>query len=247
MPNYVKIFFTLISILLFFSACEEEKQQNSSKLDLLDSYQLDLPEPSGLSISHDGKSLWTVSDDESLIFNITFNGEIIDSFLVDGTDLEGITIIDDSLLAIVLEKSNEIAILNYNGKVITKRSLELKGEENSGLEGITFDKKNKVFYLVNEKAPGLLLKLNYQLEIIEKIELNFAKDYSAIFYDYNNNLLWVLSDESKTLYKTTITGKILTEYDVFIPKPEGVAIDFNSDRIYVVSDNTAKLYIFRLP
>ena len=104
---------------------------------------------------YDEKGFWIVSDENSKVYLIDSWGKEIKSFKVNGNDLEGITVVDDSTLAVVLERSREVVILDTSGKELKRTSLDLEGELNSGLEGITYDPKEKKFYLLNEKKPQI--------------------------------------------------------------------------------------------
>lgn len=84
-----------------------------------------------------------MSDQNSKVYLIDSWGREVKSFKVDGEDLEGITVIDERTLAVVLEKTREVVILDTSGLELKRRKLNLKGELNSGLEGITYDPKEK--------------------------------------------------------------------------------------------------------
>ena len=69
------------------------------QLELLEHYPIKdavsgLNEPSGLTLDHRGSSLYTVSDDSKLIFNLDFQGRIMSdsTFLIEVSDLEGIAL-----------------------------------------------------------------------------------------------------------------------------------------------------------
>ena len=58
---------------------------------------LGLNEPSGLTLNHDGKAFYTVSDDTKAIFRLDLEGRVTveESFFIGVEDLEGIAISGD--------------------------------------------------------------------------------------------------------------------------------------------------------
>jgi uncharacterized protein YjiK len=236
------------SVLLFVIAiiafgCNSQNEKAKS-LKLIASYKLNIPEPSGLAFDLNNNSLWTVSDENSKIYSISIKGEIFDSISADGNDLEGITIVDENTLAVVLERSRELVLLKKNGSEMNRRSFDLKGEVNEGLEGAAFNSSSKHFYLLNEKAPRLLIELDEDLNIISKTKLDWALDFSGICYEESENVIWIISDESKVISKCNLDGSLITSYKIDLPQIEGIAINMADNKIYVVSDIAAYLYVF---
>jgi uncharacterized protein YjiK len=167
------------------------------------------------------------------------------SFTVDGYDLEGISVIDDKLLAVVLEPLRIVVITDTSGSEIKRIKLDVEGEDNDGLEGIAYDSLDRVYYIIKEKNPAELLVVNENFEIVRRRQLDFAKDYSGIYFDQQHRLLWVVSDESQTIAVCDSDGKLLKEYKHQLPQIEGISVDVEEGIIYVVSDNTEKLYKFK--
>ena len=70
-----------------------------------------LNEPSGLALDRQGTSLYTISDDTKIIFNLDLQGKIIpdSSFHINVKDLEGLALTaDDKTILAVQEESNSI-------------------------------------------------------------------------------------------------------------------------------------------
>jgi uncharacterized protein YjiK len=211
------------------------------ELKIINDFKLDITEPSGLAITPDGKELWTVSDKNGRIYKISTEGKILDEIITNKNNLEGITIYNDSALAVVSEKSNSVIILDNYGNELNEIKIDLTKSVNSGLEGITFNKKNKHPYLVKEKGPSLLIELDTNFEIINKVNLDFSSDVSGIDYDESENCFWILSDEDESVFKCSIEGKPLSSFKIKITKPEGIAVF--EKKIYIVSDYLEKLFI----
>lgn len=207
---------------------------------------INVPEPSGLSYSYDKKHFWSVCDENSLVYKMQLNGIIVDSFKVSGEDLEGVTVTGPNSLAVVLERTREVVILDTLGKEIKRKKFDLPGNLNEGLEGICFDDLNKKYYLLNEKNPGLLIKTDEKFNIEFKREINFADDFSDIYFAEEDTSLWILSDESKKILQTDLEGKLIKQFYVDVVQPEGLIVDYKKQIVFIVSDKKEELYQFKL-
>jgi uncharacterized protein YjiK len=239
------IYLPLLLFILF--GCRSEQNINENKkLYLIEESKLSVPEPSGLAYTFNKDGFWTVSDENSSVYLLNLEGKVIEKFKVDGKDLEGITVIDEKTIAVISERTGEILILDTNGNEMSRMNLEIKYEENLGLEGITFNRSNKLFYLVTERKPGLLIKTDEKLNIISADTLKFAKDYSGIFFDEKENSLWILSDESQLVAKTDLNGNVIEKFETKIDQAEGICIDDAREKIFFVSDRKEKFYVYSL-
>lgn len=242
-----KVYLFVFFAILFLTFCKEEKVENSSEL--LTFYlaeSIPVPEPSGLDLSSDEKSFWIVSDQNSTVYLIDGWGKIIKSFRVKGEDLEGITVIDDSTLAVVLERTRELVVIDTSGNEIRRAKIDLEGELNSGLEGITYDPVEKKFFVLNEKKPCLLVTLDESSNMMKIDTLNYSKDVSGMHLDTNDKTLWILSDESQRVFQTDLSGKPIREFRIKVAQPEGITFNKAHTKMYLVSDKTENLYIFNL-
>ncbi|MBK7631477.1 MAG: SdiA-regulated domain-containing protein [Ignavibacteriales bacterium] len=252
MRSIIKNYATIVIIILIALThykCNTNRQESltSLKLPLQKVTPIDVPEPSALTTSFDGKSFWSVGDSDSMVFKLDLDGKVIKSFLVNGEDLEGITVIDSTLLAVILERTREVVVLDTSGKEIRRKKFDLKGRLNEGLEGICYDVNTKNFYFVNEKRPGLMIKTDSSFAEIFRKELNLANDYSDLFYSKDDNTLWILSDESKKIIQTDLNGNKILEYLIDVEQPEGLVVDYKNKKVFIVSDKKEALYEFNLP
>jgi len=92
------------------------------------------------------------------------------------------TVIDSTYLAVILERTREVVIVDTSGKEVKRKQFDLKGRLNEGLEGICFDLSTMEYYFLNEKNPSLLIKTDSSFNEIFRKELKLAKDYSDIFF-----------------------------------------------------------------
>jgi uncharacterized protein YjiK len=234
-------------ILYTITGCNTKKEADTVKtLHFSIAKEIPLPEPSGLALSFDERGFWVVSDENSKVYLIDGWGKIIKNFKVDGEDLEGITVIDEERIAVVLERSREVVILDTSGLELKRAKLDLQGEPNSGLEGITYDPDEKKYYLVNEKKPKLLITLDENLKELARDTLDFSKDLSGIYFNPADKVLWILSDESRRIYKTDLSGNPIEEFRINIAQPEGITMNKTRTKLYIVSDKTGNLYVFNL-
>jgi len=240
--------FTVFFILTLIISCKTDKNDNNvKKLQFSVAEGIPVPEPSGLDLNFDETGFWIVSDENSTVYLIDSWGKEVKRFKVDGDDLEGITVIDTIRLAVVLERSREVVILDTSGTELKRTKIDLTGELNSGLEGITYDPEQKKFYLLNEKDPILLLTLDENLTEINRDTLSFSKDASGIYFNSDDNKLWILSDESQMIYKTNLSGsEVYQKYRINVIQPEGITVKKDGTKLYIISDINGSLYVFNL-
>lgn len=244
--NKIDYFIIFISSVLFAFSCNNQKEENVKTLIFSISEKIPVSEPSGIDLSYDEKAFWIVSDQDSKVYLIDSWGNEIKNFTVNGEDLEGITVLTDSTLAVILERTREVVILDTSGKELNRKKIDLEGELNSGLEGISYDPNKKTFYIVNEKKPRLLLTLDKNLAELRRDTLDFVKDVSEIFFDDKDNTLWILSDESKCIVKTDLSGNPIEKFKIKIDQPEGITFNKARTKLFIVSDFTGNLYVFEL-
>ncbi len=144
-----------------------------------------------------------------------------------------------------------------------------KGDKNKGLEGISIDSETGNLVLLKEGGPGLFLEVSPDLEkLVEYRKLTKKRgfrdnnvkskdiDYSGISYDPTRKAFWIVSDKAKRIYlysrerdkvlfnralKYMESGKKKTRS---IKKAEGVAYDAEINRLYIVSDEEARLFVY---
>lgn len=252
MKYFIKNCATITCILLLTLSmykCNTNRQESPipEKLSLQKMTPIKVPEPSGLALSFDGKNFWSVGDSDSKVYKLDLYGNVIKTFVINGEDLEGITVIDSIHLAVILERTREVVIVDTSGKEVKRKQFDLKGRLNEGLEGICFDVSTMEYYFLNEKRPGLLIKTDSSFNEIFRKELKLAKDYSDIFFSQSDNTLWILSDESAKIIHTNLEGKKIKEYSIKVQQPEGLVVDYKNKKIFIVSDKKEELYEFKLP
>ena len=242
----MKILFIYISLVSVFSISCGRETTTSSQLELLSTYSINVPEPSGLAINSSGNILYTVSDHTNKVYKLATSGLVLQTFNFTGNDLEGVCSYTDGKLLIAEERTKNIIELTTATGVYSTHNMDYDNDEtNAGIEGVTYNPNTNSIYFLSEKNPNKLFKLNTSFSIISSYDLDFANDYSGIFYDATDNLLWIVSDESQSINKCTLEGELIESYIINVQKPEGIAIA--NDKIYIVSDSQEKLYVFEKP
>ena len=238
-------FLSILFIISLQFSCDRETVA-ISQLELLATYSIDVPEPSGLAINSSGNILYTVSDHTNKVYKMSTSGLLIQTLDFAGNDLEGVCNYTDGKLLVAEERTKNIIELTTATGAFTTHQMDYENDEpNAGIEGITYNPNTQHIYFLNEKNPDKLFKLNTSFNIISSHNLDFANDYSGIFYDATDTLLWIVSDESQSINKCTLEGELIESYIINVQKPEGIAIA--NDKIYIVSDSQERLYTFQKP
>ncbi len=143
----------------------------------------------------------------------------------------------------------------------------ISGRTNKGLEGIAWNSNTRSIFVMKESDPGLLVELSPDLQTINNHRLLNEEngfihsdggsepiDFSDICYDAIRDCFWVISDQARKLFlydwkinRVLQSAKLgygkNREYRE-IKKAEGVTVNSGINRLYVVSDEEARLYVF---
>jgi uncharacterized protein YjiK len=239
------LLFLLLCLIFSCDLNENTVQPPQTTLKLLNAYNLDIPEPSGLTYDEFNNCLWTVSDNTNKIYQIDFTGNILQSLSFVGNDLEGICFSNTTnSLWIVEEEPRNLVNLDLEGNEIQRFQQIIPGYDNSGLEGVCINSEDNIF-LVKEKRPSQLISLESNFAVSNILEIDFAGDLSGMCATINNSI-WLVSDQEETLYEITPQGTIVQDFALDISKPEGVAFLETNQEFYIVSDSENKLYHYQL-
>ena len=237
--------------LLFYVSCVNttDPADLPQNLVLLSSWPLNIQDPSALSKSHLPGHFLTVSDNSGNVYLITDEGEIVEILPMGGHDLEGIEYVPEKNLIYMLEEQRRwVVSLTPQGVALDTFRLDIPTQNiNDGPEGIAWHTVREQFFIVNEKNPAIMFVYDSLFNRVGQYPLSFAKDYSSIDYDQHTGYLWILSHESKLLARCNTEGVPDKLYITDLPKGEGVVVDSPNNRIYIVCDETEKLYVFAFP
>jgi uncharacterized protein YjiK len=201
------------------------------------SFKLDDKDLEGIALDPSAEFLFTVREKENEIIKYEVDGphEVGRAKLA---DIEGFADIDH----------------HFSGGVDTK-----------GLEGITWNSTTETIFVMKESNPGLLVQVSAELDLVFDYhvlnhENGFSSkngdevDFSGICYDESRDCFWIVSDKAKRLFlydwhQNEVIQSALLSYrkkgkSKKIKKAEGIAVDPDNNRLYIVSDKDARLYIF---
>ena len=203
-----------------------------------------LSEPSGIVFNSKDSTLLIVSDAEPEIYVTDLDGKLLNTISISGDDLEGITLAKNADTIYVVEESSKlVSSFFYDGEKISSMLVDVATDANNALEGITIDKNGELF-VINEKSPRLMLEFFNGVEQSRK-EITYTSDLSDICYDVKEDCFWIISDESKEIFKIDREGTLLGQWLITFEKGEGIT--FVGDKIYVVCDADSKMYIYNQP
>ncbi|MFA7420383.1 MAG: SdiA-regulated domain-containing protein [Melioribacteraceae bacterium] len=242
----------LFLLLLQFFGCKREEPADqitnpitSTSLKQIAVYKTSVPEPSGLFYNTKTKTLFTVSDGNSTVYEMDLTGSIIRSFLIQSSDMEGITFSANSDTMYVAEETNQL-VTKYltNGAKLYSFPVNVATLVSHGPEGIALNTTNNHLYVINESDPCMLLEYVNKTEVQRKL-INYTLDCSDIYYDSQLDCIWLVSDVSKQMVKLSTSGDLLALFDLPLTKMEGVTVI--QDKIYMMNDQTNELYVFQKP
>jgi len=240
---------TLTMIIVVMFSCEKDAGEQDppqipiTQLQIIESYSLDVKEPSGLCKSWNENEFLIVSDNSNTIFRISDEGLVLEELPFKGNDLEGITYQEaGKIIWVVNEEKNTLSKLNKSGVLQQEYELDYQSHpSNKGLEGITVNTINNHLFMLNEASPGLLLEF-FNGEIVNSIPLGFAPDYSGLFFHEETNQLWIISDEAKMIYQCSIKGELINSFQHTVDKAEGIIVNTEEQVFWLCSDSEDKLY-----
>lgn len=234
--------------------CTPEKQENPvlGQLSFISSHPIAVEDPSGLTLDISGQFLWTVSDMQGgSVYSISFRGEILSELTYRGDDMEGITMNpNDGTLWVVEERLRQAVQLDITGRVLQRIQIPVAvTDENSGPEGIALNPSNSHLYILNEKSPREFIELDRSQRVVRRVPIQFERpfqmdDLSGLFYESESQKFWIVSDESAKIVVTDSNLKPGMVYNLDRTKFEGIAVDSERRRIYLVNDEEDRLYIY---
>ena len=245
-----KYFFVVLLGSLVALSCNDNDDDNDrdkkDDLELLSTFDVAVAEPSGLAINNAGTVLYTVSDHTAKVYKLSVKGEITKIYNYEGDDLEGVSGFKTGKLLLAEERTKELVEFNMATGIFLKHRINYQNKDsNSGIEGVAYAENLNAIFILNEKNPGKLIRLRSDFTVSVEYDLNFASDYSGIFYENGSKELWIVSDQSKTINRCTLKGDLIDSYSIKVTQAEGIAI--TSDKIYVISDAEEKMYIYKKP
>jgi uncharacterized protein YjiK len=220
---------------------------------------------SGLTFDERRNHLWAVVNNPEQLVALDRDGTFLASYPLTGfSDVEGITYLGDNLLAVAEERSQTLVIFPVPDQPgALQRSdyasitLGLGEGENSGFEGVGYDRAGDRLFVVKEHSPRKLyeikgVKASYngqmKLEIIDREawieDKDMASDLASVHFDERTGHLVLLSDEAKMMLELNGEGDLVSFRSLWsgfaglkssVPQAEGMTFDAQGD-LYLVSE-----------
>jgi uncharacterized protein YjiK len=220
---------------------------------------IDATSISGATYYYPSNTLYVVDDTKVTVYEISTEGALIGSILLSGfEDTEGIAYQYDNFFLLVEERRGNVvrAELPSSGEVSWSDCTVINigtGWGNSGLEGVAYSEALHAAYAVKELGPPRLYRVTFDetgsaLGVFENDPFNIENisgDAADIVALADGSFL-ILNQEENTLFGYSASGEILSELALDMTKPEGVAVDTNSQKIFVVGE-PRQLCIFEKP
>ncbi len=253
--NISILYFTAIVVIIIYLLLQAGCSRNEpyvavtpstiQKIIPINTYVLDVSEPSGLAYNAVNNTFMVISDSHPEIYEISLNGATLNTIPASGSDMEGIALSKNCDTVIVVEERiRSVTSFALNGAKLDTIIVDVAVLGNSGLEGVTFNHTGRQMFVLNEKDPRMLLCYENLTKKWQK-NLDYTGDVSDVCYEESTGFLWVISDESRMILKLSSTGTLIKQWEIPFSKGEGIAIV--GDKIYVVNDQDGKMYVFHKP
>lgn len=165
-------------------------------------------------------------------------------------DIEGISWMYGSTFAIVEENhAGTISVVDLAGGSVWRNGagIWLGRTSNKGIEGVAYNNKGNHFFITLEQSPQALYKVyrDGKYEYVRNLEHLGLGDISDLHYEPNQDMFYILSQESSKVVKMDSKGNKLQEIHIKGHRPEGLS--FTSDgKIMIVVSEPDELALYRV-
>jgi len=215
-------------------------------------------EASDLSYNPQSKTLFSVMGKNPFLVELSLQGEVLRKMpLVGWSNPEGLTVMENGLMAIVDERQHTLSIVKVDANTrelniadFPKHDLGPSKDQNKAFEAITWDARNQQLLLGEERPPALFtwksdgsqtLKGDKQKLTSDELDI---RNLSALEIDPRTGHLLVLSADSHLLLELDEKGEQVSFMTLLgnfnglkdtIPRAEGVTMD-EAGTLYIVSE-----------
>ena len=241
---------------------------------------------SGLTFRPESRSLFLVINSPTRMVEIDLQGTVKRSIRLAGfEDTEGVAYLGQDRFGILDERRRHLCVVHVEKTARTIRFGDLKRIENTappeqggwylvvdpkptpnvGLEGLSFDKENRRFFIVKEKNPRKFFHVTLGpdpdsvpmiTEPWKKSRLKSLrqKDLSGVHFHSATRQLLVMSHESRNIVQCSLDGRPVSRLSLdvgsaglkrAIPQAEGITMD-DRQVLYVLSEPNL-FYVFKPP
>ena len=215
-------------------------------------------EASDLSYNPQTKTLFSVMGKNPFLVELTLQGDVLRKMpLVGWSNPEGVTVLENGLMAIVDERDHLLTIVKVDANTrelniadFPKYDLGPSKNQNKAFEAITWDPRNQPLLLGEERPPALftwksdgsqILKGDKQKLVNDELDI---RNLSALAIDPRTGHTLVLSADSHLLLELDEKGEQVSFMTLLggfnglkstIPRAEGVTMD-DAGTLYMVSE-----------
>ncbi|QHF05556.1 DNA-binding protein [Pseudomonas asturiensis] len=230
---------------------------------------------SGLSYDPDRNSLFTVTNQNAEMVELSLDGRILRRIKLSGFgDAEAVEYISPGIYVISDERQQRLIKVHVDDNTQSldaanaeQLTLGLNAGGNKGYEGLAYDRKGERLFVARERDPVQIIEVRgfpkasadgpSNLQVISDSKRDaglFVRDLSSLQFDQNSGHLLALSDESRQIVELDIDGRPIGSSSLNkgqmglsknVPQAEGVAMDDNGV-LYLVSEPNL-FYVFRKP
>ncbi|EZP34101.1 SdiA-regulated domain-containing protein [Pseudomonas sp. RIT288] len=215
-------------------------------------------EASDLSYNPQTKTLFSVMGKNPFLVELTLQGDVLRKMpLVGWSNPEGLTVMENGLMAIVDEREHLLSIVKVDANTrelnmadFPKYDLGPSKNQNKAFEAVTWDPRNQQLLLGEERPPALftwksdgsqMLKGDKQKLASNELDI---RNLSALAIDPRTGHTLVLSADSHLLLELDEKGEQVSFMTLLggfnglkdtIPRAEGVTMD-DAGTLYMVSE-----------
>ena len=220
---------------------------------------------SGLTYDERRGHLWAVVNNPEELLALGRDGEFIARYPLQGfEDVEGVTYLGDGLLVLTEERQQALVVVQVPDLAGPLRraearslTLALNDEDNTGFEGVGYDRTGDRLFVVKEHSPRKLYEIqgikrslagDMDIKIIDREDwidkLDMASDLSSVHFDEQTGHLVLLSDEAKMMLELDAEGDLVSFRSLWrgfaglersVPHAEGMTFDAQGN-LYLVSE-----------
>ena len=215
-------------------------------------------EASDLAYNPQTKTLFSVMGKNPFLVELTLHGDVLRKMpLVGWSNPEGLTVMENGLMAIVDERQHMLSIVEVDADTrelniadFPKYDLGPSKDQNKAFEAITWDPHNQQLLLGEERPPALFTWKSDGSQILKGDKQKLANDeldirnLSALAIDPRTQHTLVLSADSHLLLELDEKGEQVSFMTLLggfnglkntIPRAEGVTMD-EAGTLYMVSE-----------
>lgn len=228
---------------------------------------------SALSYDPDRKSLFTVTNQNPEMVELSLDGRVLRRIALTGFgDAEAVEYISRGTYVISDERKQRLikvhvddATTSLNSADAEQLTLGIGSGNNNGYEGLAYDTKGQRLFVAKERRPTQIIEVrgfpNMNADTPSMIEVSsdakrdagiFVRDISSLQFDERSGHLLALSDESRQIVELDTSGRPIGNVSLSkgsmglsknVPQAEGIAMD-DEGTLYVVSEPNL-FYVFK--